>query len=191
LVDASIEVKKPDGAKENIVKSSYTFTPQTAGEYSINATKAYYLPAEGVFEVNPYTLDLDAWLSGKDLTVKAAKGGSPVEGLNVSVLTPSGREVFLKTNAECLAKLDIKELNETGIFTVASVDANYEKKSVTREIKGLGGDILPLLLIGVAMLVMLVFIVFIVFYISHRRSRNSAWSTRPKKPRGGVGLGGI
>ena len=191
-IEASIGIIRPDGTKENTVKSTYTFTPQMAGEYKINVTRTSYLPATASFEVNPYPLQLEVWLSGKDLTIKATKDGVPVDSINLSVLTPGGNNIAVETNKEGIAKLDIKELNQTGTFTVSSLDRNYEKKSVKKEIKSLGGDFLPLLLVGVVMLILLVFVVFIVFYISHKKTRSSTWSAKPKKPRGGgIGLGEI
>jgi hypothetical protein len=151
------------------------------------------MPATVSFEVTPYPLQLEVWLSGKDLTIKATtKDGVPVSGINISILTPSGSSETKETNKEGIAKLDIKELNQTGTFTVSSLDRNYEKRSVKKEIKSLGGDFLPLLLVGVVMLILLVFVVFIVFYISHKKSRSSTWSAKPKKQRGGgIGLGEI
>jgi uncharacterized GH25 family protein len=191
-IEASIGIIRPDGTKENTLKSTYTFTPQIAGEYRINVTRTSYLPATVSFEVNPYPLQLEVWMSGKDLTIKATKEGVPVESINLSVLTPAGNSIAVETNKDGIAKLDIKGLNETGTFTVSSLDRNYEKKSVTKSITSLGGDFLPLLLVGVVMLILLVFVVFIVFYISHKKSRSSTWSSKPKKQRGGgVGLGEI
>jgi uncharacterized GH25 family protein len=191
-IEASIGIIRPDGTKENTVKSTYTFMPQMAGEYKINVTRTSYLPATTSFEVEPYPLQLEVWLSGKDLTIKATKDGVPVESINLSVLTPGGDNIAVETNKEGIAKLDIKELNQTGTFTVSSLNRNYEKKSVKKEIKSLGGDFLPLLLVGVVMLILLVFVVFIVFYISHKKSRSSTWSAKPKKQRGGgIGLGDI
>ncbi len=191
-MEASILIIRPDGTKENTVKSTYTFTPQMAGTYRINASKTSYLTATTSFEVEPYPLQLEVWLSGKDLTVKATKDGAPVGGINISIMFPSGGNQTVETNKDGLAKLDIKALNQTGTFTVSSTDRNYEKKSVKKDIKSFGNDFLPLLLVGVGMLLLLVFVVFFVFYISHKKSRSSAWSAKPRKPKsGGVGLGDI
>lgn len=190
MVEANIDIIKPDGIRDRLTKSSYTFTPQMAGEYIVNASKNYYLPASVTIVVRPYPLNLDVWLNGKDLMIKATKGNTPIANISISVTTPSGKEIILKTNKDGISKIDLKQLNETGVFTVSSADRNYDKKTVTKEIKSLGTNILPIIFIGIVMLMMLVFIVFIVFFISHRKSKSGVWG--PKRKRGGgIGLGSI
>ncbi len=186
-IEANIQIIKPDGEQETIVKNSHTFIVKLAGRYDITASKDYYAPSSSSFTVNPYPLDLDVWLSGKDLMVKATSDGGIVQNISISVLTPNGDEIPITTDESGIAKLDLKELNQTGTFVVSSVDRNFEEKTITKEIKGLGGGLMPLLLIAIVIIILLILVSFI-FYISHKKGKSIG--ARPRK-RKGTGLGGL
>ncbi|OYT40359.1 MAG: hypothetical protein B6U86_04190 [Candidatus Altiarchaeales archaeon ex4484_43] len=184
-IEANIQITKPDGERETIVKSSHTFVPELAGIYNVTVSKDYYTPESSSFEVNPYPLDLDVWLSGKDLIVKATSGGEAVQNMSISVLTPDGDEILLITDNSGIARLDIKELNQTGTFVVSSVGRNYEKKTITKDIKSLGGGLIPILLVLMAIIALLI-LIGVVLYIGHRKRKGTG--TERKKDTGLSGL---
>ncbi len=184
-IEANIQITKPDGERETIVKSSHTFVPKLAGIYNVTVSKDYYTPESSSFEVNPYPLDLDVWLSGKDLIVKATSGGEAVQNMSISVLTPDGDEILLITDNSGIARLDIKELNQTGTFVVSSVERNYEKKTITKDIKSLGGGLIPILLVLMAIIALLI-LIGVVLYIGHRKRKGTG--TERKKDTGLSGL---
>jgi len=185
-IEVNIQIIKPEGVKETIVKSSHTFVPELAGRYNITASKNYYASESSSFEVNPYSLDLDVWLSGKDLTVKATSEGEIVQNISISVLMPNGDEILLTTDNLGIAKLDIEELNQTGTFVMSSVERNYEKKTITKDIKSLGGGLMPILLVLVAVIFLLI-LIGVVLYISHKKGKSTKRTERKK----GTGLGGL
>ncbi|MBN2013598.1 MAG: carboxypeptidase regulatory-like domain-containing protein [Candidatus Altiarchaeota archaeon] len=187
-IDVDMVIEKPDGRKENIKGSTHTLTPNLAGSYNVTANKRYYTPSTADFTVNPYQLDLNVWVSGSNLMIKATRNNEPVGNISVSVLTPDDDEIFLKTDEEGVARLNIRELNQTGTFTISSVDINYEKKTVTREITGAGENLLPLLLLIILVVVLLIILISLTLYISHKSKRSALPSEKTKKTKGG-GLG--
>jgi hypothetical protein len=187
-IEANIEMTKPDGKKETVVKNSHAFTPELAGKYDITASKDYYVSASSSFSVNPYPLNLDVWLSGTDLMVKATSNGNAIQGSNILVSTPGGDEITITTDDSGIAKLELKDLNQTGTFVVSSLDINFEKKTVTKEIESLGGGLMSIVLI-VGVIVVLIILVSIIFYISHKKGRRK--EVRVSRRRKGARLEGL
>lgn len=189
-IEANMAIKKPDGKVEDIRGSSHTLVSILAGSYNVTASKDYYTSSTAGFVVNPYPLELNVWLSGSDLMVKATKNNDPIGNVSISVLTPDGKEVLLRTDDRGIARFDTKEVNQTGTFTISSVDLNYEKKTITKEMNGAGSGLLPLILL-VVVIVFSALLIFFIFYVSHKKSKSSALpEKKTKKPRG-KGLGNL
>ncbi len=196
-IEADIVITNPGNIEEKVRKISHTFVPGLAGTYNVTVNRKYYTQSASsisVFYVNPSPLDLDVWVSGKDLSVKATSRGEPVEGLNLSILTPGGVEVLISTDSSGLAVFGMEDLNQTGLFTVNSVDLNYEKKTVKKEVKGLGVGMFSLLLLGVGALAVVAGIAFFVVYKDHKKKKSEhtlIGSKKKKKKSRGIGLGGL
>ena len=186
-VEANMVIKKPDGGEEAVRGSSHTLVSRIAGSYNVTANKEYYLSSTAGFTVNPYPLELNVWLSGSDLTIKATRNDEPAENVSISVLTPDGGSNLLRTDDEGMARFDIKGVNKTGTFTITSVDINYEKKTVTKDING-GGGLLPILLLA-AVIVFSFLLISVIFYVSHKKSKSSAFPDKKAKKSTSRGLG--
>jgi hypothetical protein len=188
-IEADIAIMRPDGDKETFRKSSHTFKPDTAGGYTVNVSREFYLTATGGFTVAPYPIELSVTLNSRELSVKATSNGRVAADASLLVITPDGEEHSLKTDSTGVAKLDISGLNQTGTFTVKSNDRNYESKTVEKDAGGIGSNIWPMLILGIAMIMVLGLVVLAVFLIGHKRSKVGRISSSGKGRRKSSGLG--
>ena len=159
LITADIKIIKPNGEKESIGESyEKSYKPSIAGEYTISASKSGYETATEAFTVRPYPLVLESKIEGNNLIVTAVSSGKPVSNIAISFDTAEFHEEIL-TDENGKAILDIVKSNVTGNVTITAIDQNYEKTSITREVKPeAGGKYLVLILILVVLIIIIIVI---------------------------------
>ncbi|OYT54989.1 MAG: hypothetical protein B6U72_00595 [Candidatus Altiarchaeales archaeon ex4484_2] len=156
-IEAEITIDEPDRGSTMETASEFTFAPETAGKHEVRVNRRGYSPCTTEFTVEPYQVKLSSEVSGNYLIVIAKRNNEPVSNLTVSVTPPSSDELFMYTDRNGIARMDLEQLGEKGNFTITLDETNYESDIIVKEITGWGG----VDLVGLIMWVLIAFIVIL------------------------------
>ncbi len=145
-ISAEITAIKPDGTKEIV---GDTYTPTISGDYEISALKTNYASINTTLRVKPHPLNLTINVRGGKLLINVKSRGNPINGIEISIDTPSGVKEKIRTDEKGLASLEIRE---EGIVTITpnpeNANRDYESKVMTERItKGYDYNLLWILLV--------------------------------------------
>lgn len=181
-VQASIKVTGPAGSETHMA-SEYTLTPNSAGEYAVEASKPDYELGTASLTVKPKPLTLTYYFQGDQLILNASSNGAPVENLRINVKA-DGLDEAVVTDASGMAAV---AANASGNYTITVSDPNYAGTSVSAVRSELipAGLLIPLIIVLVAVVLIAIFAVVLIYLLRRRQGPKTKFTRT-----GGSRLGG-
>ncbi|MFH1836205.1 MAG: carboxypeptidase regulatory-like domain-containing protein [Methanobacteriota archaeon] len=160
-VYGNIQITKPDGTRDTVIKDEYDYIPHEPGTYAIIVSKENYASASDTIEVTLSSIIFELTLEKDTLKIMATSEGEPASDVTITVTTPTGahKEVVTDNDGIGLLKAD-----ENGRYSVTTNDPSYESGTVTIEKQGISSYIWWIIL---AIILVLFFILVVGAGIFH------------------------
>ncbi|MFH1721819.1 MAG: carboxypeptidase regulatory-like domain-containing protein [Candidatus Altiarchaeota archaeon] len=176
-VDVLFSVTRKGEVVEKGSGEQLTFTPQTPGEYIIQAQTEGFASAQETLVVKPRPIEiLSEFVEGK-LEIRVLSLGEEVSGLDLKVTLPEGEVIGLTTGEGGVASVSAIE---SGLYQISVDNPDFEASEVEIENSEFNYAWLILVVLGLMMLILSVAIA-VVYMTYYKKLGGPAKTTRLSK----------
>ncbi len=177
-VYGNIQITKPDGTRDTVIKDEYDYIPHEPGTYAIIVSKENYASASDTFEVTLSSIIFELSLEKNTLKIMATSEGEPASDVTITVTTPTGARKEVVTDNEGIGLL---KADENGRYSVTTNDPSYESGTVTIEKQGISSYIWWIIL-AIIMVLFFILVVGAGIFHWHFKKKGKVIKVGGKKP---------